>query len=62
MTIDENARVIAVDIPNENGIKKIYWQKFRVSVRQIEQKTGYNFFSDLPQELQDKLELRADNY
>ena len=62
MTIDENARVIAVDIPNENGIKKIYWQRFRVPVREIEQKTGYNFFSDLPQELQNKLELRADNY
>jgi endonuclease G len=62
MTIDERTRVIAADVPNENGIKKIYWQKFRVPVREIEQKTGYNFFSDLPQELQDKLETRADNY
>ena len=62
MTIDESARVIAVDMPNENGIKGIYWQRFRVPVREIEQKTGYNFFSDVPQELQDKLEGHADNY
>jgi endonuclease G len=62
MTIDESSRVIAVDMPNENGIKGIYWQKFRVPVREIEQKTGYNFFSDMPEELQDKLEGRADNY
>jgi endonuclease G len=62
MTIDGSTRVIAVDIPNESGIKNIYWQKFRVPVRQIEQKTGYNFFSDLPQDVQDRLETRADNY
>lgn len=62
MTIDDSTRVIAVDIPNENGIKNIYWQRFRVPVSEIEQKTGYNFFSDLPQSLQDRLETRADNY
>jgi endonuclease G len=61
MTIDESSRVIAVDIPNESGIKKIYWQRYRVPVREIEQKTGYDFFSDLPQDLQYKLEGRADS-
>jgi endonuclease G len=62
LNIDENSRVIAVDIPNDNGIKNTYWQKFRVPVREIEQKTGFNLFSDLPQELQDKLEGSVDNY
>lgn len=62
MTIDEKTRVIAVDIPNENGIKNIFWQKFRVPVREIEQKTGYNFFSDLPQDLQNRLETGADSF
>jgi endonuclease G, mitochondrial len=61
LTIDENTRVIAVDIPNENGIKNIYWQRFRVPVRTIEQKTGFDFFSDLPRELQEKLETKIDN-
>lgn len=59
--IDEKTRIIAVDIPNENGIKKIYWQNFRVPVREIEQKTGFDLFSTLPRDLQDKLELRIDN-
>ena len=62
LNIDASTRVIAVDMPNETGIKNIYWQKFRVPVREIEQKTGYNFFSGLPQGIQDKLETRADNY
>jgi endonuclease G len=58
--ISESTRIIAVDIPNENGIKNIYWQRFRTSVRSIEQKTGFNFFSSLPQSLQDRLELATD--
>ena len=62
LNVDESTRIIAVDIPNESGIKNIYWQKFRVPVREIEQKTGYDFFSDLPQELQNRLETQADNY
>ena len=61
LTIDQSTRVIAVDIPNENGIKNIYWQRFRVPVREIEEKTGFDFFSDLPRELQDRLETRADD-
>jgi len=61
MSIDENTRVIAVDIPNENGIKNIYLQKFRVPVREIEQKTGLDLFSTLPPVLQDKIETRADD-
>jgi endonuclease G len=59
--INENTRLIAVDIPNENGIKNIYWQRFRTSVRTLEQKTGYNFFSNLPVDVQDKLETRIDD-
>ena len=59
-SIDESTRVIAVDIPNEGGIRNIYWQRFRTSVREIEQKVGLNFFSALPQELQDQIETRID--
>lgn len=61
LSVDENTRIIAVDIPNENGIKNIYWQKFRVPIREIEQKTGLDLFSILPRELQDKIETRADD-
>ncbi len=59
--INENTRVIAVDMPNVKGIKNADWQIYRTSVRQIEQNTGYNFFSNLPQNLQDALETKIDN-
>lgn len=56
-----NTRVIAVDMPNVNGIKNADWQLYRTSVRQIEQNTGYNFLSNLPQNIQDALETKVDN-
>lgn len=58
--IDENTRVIAVDMPNVKGIRNADWQTYRTTVRDIEQKTGYNFFSSLPQNLQDALETKID--
>lgn len=59
--VNENARVIAVDMPNVKGIKNVDWQIYHMTVRDIEQKTGYNFFSNLPQNLQDALEAKKDN-
>lgn len=59
--INENTRVIAVDMPNVKGIKNADWQIYRTSVRAIEQKTGYNLLSNLPQNLQDVLENKTDN-
>jgi endonuclease G, mitochondrial len=58
--ISQNSRVIAVDMPNVSGIKEKNWRDYRTTVRQIEQKTGYNFFSNLPQNLQNALETKAD--
>ncbi len=58
--INENTRVIAVDMPNVKGIMNADWQTYRTTVRQIEQRTGYNFLSTLPQSLQDKLETKVD--
>ncbi len=53
--------VIAVDMPNVTGIAGEDWRKFRTTVRSIEQKTGYNFLSNLPQNLQDALETQMEN-
>jgi endonuclease G len=58
--INENARVIAVDMPNVNGIKNADWQVYRTTVRQIEKATGYNLFSSMPQNVQDALETKVD--
>ncbi|GIU82336.1 MAG: DNA/RNA non-specific endonuclease [Acidobacteria bacterium] len=60
-SINERTRIIAVDMPNVKGIKDDDWFTYRTTVRDIEQKTGYNFFSNLPQNLQEMLETKTDN-
>lgn len=57
--INEDTRVIAVDMPNIKGIAKDRWQKYQTTVRSIEQKTGYNFLDRLPEHLQEILENRV---
>jgi endonuclease G len=58
--INNNTRVIAVDMPNINGIASDRWQKYITTVRDIEDKTGYDFFSKLPQGVQDAIENKKD--
>jgi endonuclease G len=60
-SINEQTRVIAVDMPNVKGIRNDDWFMYRTTARKIEQKTGYNFFSNLPRNLQDALETKIDN-
>jgi endonuclease G, mitochondrial len=57
-TITEQTRVVAVDMPNVDGIANEKWAKYRTTVRNIEQKTGLDLFSSLPRDLQDKIENR----
>lgn len=59
--INDSARVIAVDMPNVKGILNADWQIYRTTVRRIEQSTGYNLLSTLPQNVQDALENKVDN-
>ena len=59
--INKNTRVIAVDMPDIDGIREDNWRKYRTSVRAIEQKTGYNFFGRLSAELQDILKNNIDS-
>jgi endonuclease G len=59
-SVGDSTRVIAVDMPNNENIGHNRWQDFLTSVRSIEQKTGYNFLSVLPQDMQDILENRVD--
>ena len=46
--IDVRTRIIAVDMPNKEGIENDGWQKYRTTIRAIEQKTGYDFFRWMP--------------
>ncbi|MBE9661142.1 DNA/RNA non-specific endonuclease [Mucilaginibacter myungsuensis] len=54
-----NARVIAINTPNVNTVVKD-WRKYIVTVRSIEQATGYDLLSALPQRVQDELEVGKD--
>jgi endonuclease G len=58
---DKNARVIAVDMPNTQGIALDPWQKYITTVADIEQKTGYHFFADLPPDVQAALKSKKDS-
>ena len=58
--ITANTRVIAVDMPNIDGIRYDKWQKYKTTVRTLENATGYNFLSALPKALQDALETKLD--
>ena len=55
-SVDENTPIIAVDMPNKEGIRSDDWRKYQVTVNKIESKTGYNLFSELSEDIQDELE------
>ena len=54
-------RVIAVDMPNINGIHNTNWKNYRVSVDQLEAATGYDFMSNVPVAIQSAIESTVDN-
>ena len=53
--IDENTQVIAIDTPNDNNISN-NWMNYTCTVKSIEDSTGYNLLSALPQSIQEVLE------
>lgn len=57
-SVTQKSQVIAVDLPNEEGIKTDRWQTYRTTIRELESKTGYNFLSNVPQEIQDQVEVQ----
>jgi endonuclease G len=59
--INATTRVIAVDMPNTEASADKKWYEFRVSVRDIEAKTGLNFFDKLPVSVQNAIESKTDN-
>lgn len=60
-SVNPNTRIIAVNIPNAKGVRDDNWRKYRTTVRQIEQQTGYNLFSNLPPNVQEIIETKIDN-
>ncbi len=58
--INPQTRVIAVSIPNNQGIKAKKWQSYRVSVDSLEQATGYDFLRAVDPKIQAVLEAQVD--
>lgn len=59
--ITTSTRVIALDIPNVQGVRNTPWQNFRVSVNDLEARTGFNFLSNVPDSIENELERRIDS-
>jgi endonuclease G len=51
-------QTIAVRIPNTEEVARTDWRDYLVSVDEIEQKTGYDFFSALNKNIQQKIEAK----
>ena len=60
LRINENTRVIAVNIPNDNGVGGDSWKKYIVSVNELQQLTGYDFLSNVSPDIQAIIEARVD--
>ena len=61
LRINENSRIIAVNIPNENSVGANSWKNYRVSIDELERLTGYDFLSNVSVEIQGVIEGRIDN-
>ena len=58
--ITAETRVIAVDVPNTEGIENDPWRRYTATVDSIEKLTGYDFLSNVPAQIQASLEARQD--
>ena len=56
--ISTETQVIAVRIPNNETANDRDWQAYRVTVDELEQRLGYDFFSSVPQSVQRAIESR----
>jgi endonuclease G len=54
--VDGQTEIIAIDMPNRQGIRNTDWQDYLVSVDQIEQITGYDFLVNIDPATQAQLE------
>ncbi len=59
--ITSKTRVIAVMMPNVSTIRHDPWEKFRVSVADVEKATGFPLLSNLPDNVQHDLKQKVDN-
>lgn len=57
-SISATTPVIAVIMPNQQGIKEENWRTYRTSIDAVEALTGYDFLSTVPEAIQTALEAK----
>jgi endonuclease G len=58
--ITRQTRVIAVDMPNDEGLSNKSWRDYLTTVDDIESATGYDFLSKVSETVQNIIEARKD--
>ena len=58
--VTTDTRVFGIIMPNAQGLRDDAWQKYVATVDQVEALTGYDFFSNVPTQIQDVIESRVD--
>ncbi|WP_272459741.1 DNA/RNA non-specific endonuclease [Polyangium jinanense] len=56
--VTESTPVIAVLMPNKEGIQDEGWEKYRTTVDEIEQRTGYDFLTAVDEDVQAEIEAK----
>ncbi|TAE22017.1 MAG: DNA/RNA non-specific endonuclease [Candidatus Kapaibacterium sp.] len=56
--VNENTTVIAAIMPNIEGLKSEQWRQFQTTVDDIEQQTGIDFLTAVPEKIQKVIESR----
>ncbi|MBG1264933.1 DNA/RNA non-specific endonuclease [Nostoc sp. WHI] len=59
-SVTTSTRVIAVNMPNTQGIRNVDWRQYRVSVDSIESNTGFNLLSNVSTSVQSVIESTVD--
>lgn len=59
--INTTTRVIAVITPNNQTVNEKPWSYYRVSVDDVEKLTGYDFFTNISEEIQAVIEAKVDD-
>lgn len=58
--VTEKTRVIAVNMPNTTGIQRKSYKDYLTTVDELEKLTGYDFLSDVPEEIQKVIEAKKE--
>jgi len=58
--VDANTRLIAVIMPNDRSVPQDNWWRYRVSVKEVEELTGYTFFDKVPADIITPLKEEVD--